>query len=156
MKRNEIEGQISIETPKPTITPIKPTKPSAGTVAPSETSQTVKPTPEKASEETRKRFEQRQQEERERIERRKRENPPPNFPPVEKADDGAEESDGEDFETVPKKPKRRRICKKYGIKDKELSKAIDEARKLFVPKMGATCAPKLLVAIIELLEYGDI
>ena len=57
---------------------------------------------------------------------------------------------------LPKKKKQRRICEKYGIKEKQLNAATEQARKLFVPRMGAKTAPKLLVAIIELLEFGDI
>lgn len=162
MKTNEIQGQMSIEGTNPTATvaTVKPTKPSAGTVA-SEAGQKPPqdkpPTPEKASEEARKRFDQRQEADRARLsETRARAVEPPKIPPVvEKADDGADLGE-EEFDAIPEKKKKRKICKKYGIREKELKKAIEQARKLFVPKMGANYDSKLLIAIIELLEYGDI
>ena len=163
MKPNEIQGQMSIEGTNPTATvaTVKPTKPSAGTVASGagqKPPQDKPPTPEKASEEARKRFEQRQEADRARLagvkERAGVE--PPKIPPVvEKADDGADLGE-EEFDAIPEKKKKRNICKKYGIREKELKKAIEQARKLFVPKMGANYDSKLLIAIIELLEYGDI
>ena len=165
MKPNEIQGQMSIEGTNPTATvatvaTVKPTKPSAGTVASGagqKPPQDKPTTPEKASEEARKRFDQRQEADRARLagvkERAGVE--PPKIPPVEVADDGADLEEAE-FDAIPEKKKKRNICKKYGIREKELKKAIEQARKLFVPKMGANYDAKLLIAIIELLEYGDI
>ena len=161
MKPNEIQGQMSIEGTNPTATvaTVKPTKPSAGTVASGagqKPPQDKPTTPEKASEEARKRFDQRQEADRARLsETRARPGEPPKIPPVEVADDGADVGE-EEFDAIPEKKKKRKICKKYGIREKELKKAIEQARKLFVPKMGANYDAKLLIAIIELLEYGDI
>ncbi|MBQ3220332.1 MAG: hypothetical protein IJB34_00040 [Clostridia bacterium] len=161
MKPNEIQGQMSIEGTNPTATvaTVKPTKPSAGTVASGagqKPPQDKPTTPEKASEEARKRFDQRQEADRARLsETRARAVEPPKIPPVEVADDGADLEE-EEFDAIPEKKKKRKICKKYGIREKELKKAIEQARKLFVPKMGANYDSKLLIAIIELLEYGDI
>lgn len=48
------------------------------------------------------------------------------------------------------------ICRKYGIKRRELRRGVERARELFVPKMFSTEKQKVILAIIYLLEFGDI
>ena len=87
-------------------------------------------------------------------------------------DDELEESEDDDFEeeedesptvarTSEKKKKRRRrrnVCKKHGIKPRELKRGVETARAIFVPKLAVNkeIPTKVLIAIIDLLENGDI
>lgn len=48
------------------------------------------------------------------------------------------------------------ICRKYGITRRELRRGVERARELFVPKMFSTEKQKVILAIIYLLEFGDI
>lgn len=64
-------------------------------------------------------------------------------------------------EIVPYKAKSRReyqrnLCRKYGIKRKELQLAIEEAKKMFVARLTVNFNSKIVVAIVDLLEFGDI
>ena len=86
-------------------------------------------------------------------------------------DDELEESEDDDFEaeddesttaerTSRKKKRRRRrnVCKKHGIKPRELKRGVETARAIFVPKLAVNkgIPTKVLIAIIDLLENGDI
>lgn len=55
-----------------------------------------------------------------------------------------------------KTSKQSNVCRKYGIKRRELRRGIERARELFVPKMFPTEKQKVILAIIDLLEFGDI
>ncbi len=48
------------------------------------------------------------------------------------------------------------LCRKYGIKRKDLQLAIEEAKKLFVARLTLNFNSKIVVAIVDLLEFGDI
>lgn len=65
------------------------------------------------------------------------------------------ERTAEEAEEVTTK-KQKNLCRKYGIRRGELQAEIEKARKIFVPKLATSCKAKVLVAIIELLELGDI
>lgn len=87
----------------------------------------------------------------------KGEEPTASAPPVNDLEELDQESEEEySASAIPERKKKRRICQKYKIKERQFKAAIEEARKIFVPKLGARLHPKLLVAIIELLEFGDI
>jgi hypothetical protein len=54
------------------------------------------------------------------------------------------------------KTKQSNICRKFGIKRRELRRGVELARELFVPKMFSREKQKVILAIIHLLEFGDI
>ncbi len=73
------------------------------------------------------------------------------------------DEDEETVEEIPSKisscKSRKRqpnICRKHRITHRELRRGIERARELFVPKMFSTEKQKVILAIIELLEFGDI
>lgn len=72
-------------------------------------------------------------------------------------EDSAERSDSEVVAYAGKKGKyQRELCKKYGINRKQLQRAIEEAKKLFVARLTVSYNSKIVVAIVDLLEFGDI
>lgn len=60
------------------------------------------------------------------------------------------------YKTKSKREYQRNLCKKYGIKRKNLQAAIEEAKKMFVARLTVNFNSKIVVAIIDLLEFGDI
>ena len=52
--------------------------------------------------------------------------------------------------------KQKRICKKHGLKHRKLRKAVEQVKRLIVTKLGSQIDNEYLIAIIELLTYGDI
>ena len=56
---------------------------------------------------------------------------------------------------APRKKQREALLRKYDLRDKEFQSVIEEARALIVPRLGVKHA-KEVVAIIDLLEHGDI
>ena len=104
-------------------------------------------------------FEKKQSEERERVKAlRKKKNEMATVevePPAE--EDSCETPDSEVIAYAGKKGKyQRELCKKYGIKRKQLQRAIEEAKKLFVARLTVSFNSKIVVAIVDLLEFGDI
>lgn len=55
-----------------------------------------------------------------------------------------------------KRAYQRNLCRKYGIKRKTLQDAIEEAKKMFVARLTVNFNSKIVVAIVDLLEFGDI
>lgn len=55
-----------------------------------------------------------------------------------------------------KREYQRNLCRKYGIKRKTLQNAIEEAKKMFVARLTVNYNSKIVVAIVDLLEFGDI
>ena len=55
-----------------------------------------------------------------------------------------------------KREYQRNLCRKYGIKRKTLQNAIEEAKKMFVARLTVNFNSKIVVAIVDLLEFGDI
>ncbi len=55
-----------------------------------------------------------------------------------------------------KREYQRNLCRKYGIKRKALQEAIEEAKKMFVARLTVNFNSKIVVAIVDLLEFGDI
>ena len=70
------------------------------------------------------------------------------------------ELDGEEsddfFYDKPQKNKQKNVCKKYHIKQRDLRKGVEVARKLFVPAMMKTEKQSVVMAIMDLLEFGDL
>ena len=67
----------------------------------------------------------------------------------------------EEEEEEPKEKKsrgQRRLCKKHKVKRRELKRGIETARAIFVPKLATNkeIPTKVLIAILDLLENGDI
>lgn len=52
--------------------------------------------------------------------------------------------------------KQKNVCKKYKIKQSELRRGVERARELFVGKMLNSEKQRVVLAIIDLLEFGDI
>ena len=66
----------------------------------------------------------------------------------------AQEQDEEEFKEGKKKQKN--ICRKYGIKQRQLRKAADFAKKLIASKMAAQFDSDCVLALVELMTRGDI
>lgn len=84
----------------------------------------------------------------------------------EEVEDDEEELEEDDEEEQPSEPskkkkkscKQRNVCKKHKVKRRELRRGIETARGIFVPKLAVNkeIPTKVLIAIIDLLENGDI
>ena len=110
-------------------------------------------------------FEKKQNAERERLkELRSKLKEEKNCPSVE---EGTVADEADSSKTVPeaevvtysaknKREYQRNLCRKYGIKRKTLQSAIEEAKKLFVARLTVNFNSKVVVAIVDLLEFGDI
>lgn len=68
----------------------------------------------------------------------------------------ADEDEETEEYTSKKKVEQTRICRKYGIKQKELRKAADFAKKLIASKMAAQFDSDCIFALVELMTRGDI
>lgn len=60
------------------------------------------------------------------------------------------------YSAKSKREYQRNLCRKYGIKRKDLQNAIEEAKKMFVARLTVNYNSKIVVAIVDLLEFGDI
>ena len=84
----------------------------------------------------------------------------------EEVEDDEEELEEDDEEEQPSEPskkkkkscKQRNVCKKHKVKRRELRRGIETARGIFVPKLAVNkeIPTKVLIAILDLLENGDI
>ena len=76
--------------------------------------------------------------------------------PEDEEDEIDEEFNENEFKKSGKLKNIRKICRKYRIKAKELRRGIERARELFVPQMIKAEKQAVVLALIELLEFGDI
>lgn len=60
------------------------------------------------------------------------------------------------YSAKSKREYQRNLCRKYGINRKKLQLAIEEAKKMFVARLTVNFNSKIVVAIVDLLEFGDI
>lgn len=72
--------------------------------------------------------------------------------------DGVERDEfcDEFFYDSTSKNRQKNVCKKYHIKQRDLRKGVEVARKLFVPAMMKTEKQSVVMAICDLLEFGDL
>lgn len=67
----------------------------------------------------------------------------------------SKEDEYDDFISIDSK-KQKNVCKKYRINVRELRKGVEVARRLFVPAMMKTEKQAVVMAICDLLEFGDL
>ena len=67
-----------------------------------------------------------------------------------------QEAEAVSYTAQTKREYQRNLCRKYGIKRKMLQNAIEDAKKLFVARLTTSYNSKVVVAIVDLLEFGDI
>ena len=77
---------------------------------------------------------------------------------LEEDDVEEDEQPSEPSKKKKKSRKQRNVCKKHKVKRRELRRGIETAREIFVPKLAVNkeIPTKVLIAIIDLLENGDI